>query len=164
MAEFTLRKVTPAEWQRHRAVRLAMLRESPDAFRTTYAEAMELSKQQWIDRITSNFFLQAWEGDDVVGTIGLSEGSRFGEDADTAMIFAMWVVPSARRSGVGAQLIAGAVDRARRWGKRAVLLDVVETNVAARALYERMGFLPAGVTKPFPHADGVVEIQLQRLL
>lgn len=51
------------------------------------------------------------------------------------------VSPDARRRGVGAALVRDSVQWLRRWGAREVLVNTQETNRAAMALYERLGFL-----------------------
>lgn len=47
-----------------------------------------------------------------------------------------------RDRGVGTALIAALCAEAARRGYPAIRLDVVDSNVRARALYERLGFLP----------------------
>ena len=51
------------------------------------------------------------------------------------------VDPEARGEGVGRLLMEGAVDEARRAGKRRMTLGTTERMVAARGLYEAMGFV-----------------------
>jgi ribosomal protein S18 acetylase RimI-like enzyme len=52
----------------------------------------------------------------------------------------LFVAPRARRSGLGRALVAETIARARMRGCRRIELDTAETNTAARALYESMGF------------------------
>lgn len=54
------------------------------------------------------------------------------------------VAPAARGRGVGAGLVGMIEDEARARGYAAVRLDVVDANIRARALYERLGYRPAG--------------------
>ncbi|HET9095753.1 MAG TPA: GNAT family N-acetyltransferase [Candidatus Baltobacteraceae bacterium] len=58
-----------------------------------------------------------------------------------AFIAYMAVEPSARCCGIGSRLLAAAEDWARRRGLPYMGLMVTEDNAAARALYERAGFL-----------------------
>lgn len=58
-----------------------------------------------------------------------------------AFIAYMAVEPSMRRCGIGSRLLAAAEDQARRRGLPYMGLMVTEDNAAARALYERAGFL-----------------------
>lgn len=53
----------------------------------------------------------------------------------------MAVEPSLQRHGVGAALLEAAEDEARRRGLPYMGLMVTEDNVAARALYERAGYV-----------------------
>ncbi len=53
----------------------------------------------------------------------------------------MAVEPSARRCGIGTRLLAAAEEAARLRGLPYLGLMVTEENEAARALYERAGFL-----------------------
>lgn len=47
-----------------------------------------------------------------------------------------------RGRGIGSMLLDAVFDCARREGKRAVRLEVVNTNPSAQRLYERKGFVP----------------------
>jgi ribosomal protein S18 acetylase RimI-like enzyme len=58
-----------------------------------------------------------------------------------AFIAYMAVEPSVRRCGIGSRLLAAAEDWARGRGLPYMGLMVTEDNAAARALYERAGFL-----------------------
>ena len=61
-----------------------------------------------------------------------------GEIADVA------VAPSARRRGVGRTLIERVAADLTGEGVRSLYLEVRESNAAARALYDAMGFAPVG--------------------
>lgn len=52
----------------------------------------------------------------------------------------LYVREADRRAGLGEALVAVAIDRARERGCGRIELDVAESNRAAWALYERMGF------------------------
>ena len=56
----------------------------------------------------------------------------------------MGVVPSARGRGIGARLIAEAVQRIRSVSKAAITLNVNVNNPHAMALYRRFGFTRTG--------------------
>ncbi|MDI1457857.1 GNAT family N-acetyltransferase [Streptomyces sp. ATE26] len=67
-----------------------------------------------------------------------SERSGTSEDL-TAVVSRLFVAPQARGHGIGALLIRQAVEEARRRGLHPVL-DVVLSDTAAAALYERLGW------------------------
>lgn len=87
-----------------------------------------------------------WEEDgQPVGVINVARRGA----SDIWMIGNVAVLPEYRRRGIARQLVAAALDLARARGAARVLLDVVEGNVPAFALYESMGFV---------HYTGSVEL------
>jgi ribosomal protein S18 acetylase RimI-like enzyme len=52
----------------------------------------------------------------------------------------LYVVPARRGGGLGRALMEAAMDLARERGARYMDLGTAETDVAARALYEKLGF------------------------
>jgi ribosomal protein S18 acetylase RimI-like enzyme len=52
----------------------------------------------------------------------------------------LYVIPSRRRQGLGRALMEAAIDLARERGADYMDLGTAETDVAARALYESLGF------------------------
>lgn len=58
----------------------------------------------------------------------------------TSRLAGMAVVPEARKQGVGRALMAQLLDEARARGERAMVLEVIEQNAPAVALYEKCGF------------------------
>lgn len=65
-----------------------------------------------------------------------------------------------QRKGLGSQLLCGFLDAVRQDAKaQAVYLEVRQSNVAARKLYEKMGFLQVGLRKayyPQPPEDALI--------
>lgn len=66
------------------------------------------------------------------------------EQEDVLPMDGIAVAEEVRGMGVGSALLAEIVAIARRAGKRAVRLDVVDTNPRAKALYLRRGFVVEG--------------------
>lgn len=62
----------------------------------------------------------------------------------------LFVTDANRRAGLGEALVAATIERARERGCGRIELDVSESNRAAWALYERMGF-SAGYKPPAPN-------------
>src|SRR6185312_16032238 len=69
--------------------------------------------------------------------------------SDEAEILTIAVAPDARRNGVGRALITGAARAATQVGATRLFLEVGANNAAARALYARLGFAPAGHRKGY---------------
>lgn len=59
---------------------------------------------------------------------------------DESEILNIAVTPGSRRSGLGARMLDAAMAEARVRGARKFFLEVRESNLAARALYESRGF------------------------
>jgi [ribosomal protein S18]-alanine N-acetyltransferase len=59
------------------------------------------------------------------------------------------VAPSARRKGIGEQLLEGLLHAARETHSVSVFLEVRESNAAVRALYEKLGFYETGRRKSY---------------
>jgi ribosomal-protein-alanine N-acetyltransferase len=64
--------------------------------------------------------------------------------ADEGEILTLATLPEARRRGLARALMTGAADLARERGATRLLLEVAETNSAARALYEALGYESVG--------------------
>lgn len=65
------------------------------------------------------------------------------------------VVPAMRGKGVGTQLIQAVVAHASALGFDVVCLKVVDTNLRAQRLYERLGFV-ATETKTYPYLRNIM--------
>ena len=69
------------------------------------------------------------------------------------------VAADARRRGWGSKLVQGLIDSASHVGVTAFFLEVRESNLAARALYNRAGFVENGRRKQYyrePEEDGIL--------
>ena len=71
----------------------------------------------------------------------------------------LYVVPDRRGEGLGRALMEAAIDVARSEGAREMHLSTSESDVAARALYESLGFTNRG-----GHPDGPAEYFYEREL
>ncbi|ACZ21852.1 sortase-like acyltransferase [Sanguibacter keddieii DSM 10542] len=105
-------------------------------------------------------YLGGWQQPGDLGLVALDEDDRplgavwaralpaeapgYGFVADDVPEIGMGVGAAHRGRGVGSALLAGHLDQARAQGWRALSLSVEDGNVAARALYERHGFVVVG--------------------
>lgn len=72
---------------------------------------------------------------------GMALGRAAGPEAE---LLTLAVAPEARGRGVGATLVAAYEAAALERGAEESFLEVAETNAPARALYDRLGYRPAG--------------------
>ena len=127
----------------YREVRLQALCDDPDAFLTTAADFAARPLQSVADRLEPTAhavtFGAVLDGT-LVGLLTLVR-EKSAVLAHRANVYGVSVAPAARGQGVGAALLDAAVAHARTWnGVHSLHLAVIETQAAARRLYERHGF------------------------
>ncbi len=88
-------------------------------------------------------FLVAVTEDKAVGYIGIQE--IYGEGSVTNVA----VLPEFRRNGIAKALIEKALRDAEKRNCEFLMLEVRESNAAARSLYEKLGFGAVGERKNF---------------
>jgi ribosomal protein S18 acetylase RimI-like enzyme len=81
------------------------------------------------------------------------------DDAPECYLAELYVIPSRRGSGLGRALMLGAIEHARARGATHMELNTAESDVAARALYESLGF-----SNREGKADGAVNYYYERAL
>lgn len=151
-----VRRAVPEEWEALKEVRLAALRDSPDAFGSTYEREARADESTWRGWITG----EGWDGA-VTTFVAEEEGRLFGmatahrpdDEQATVWMFAMWVRSESRGRGIGRALVEAVVDHARSLGAEVVMLRVTEGNAAATGLYASCGFIGTP-DPPEPLRDG----------
>jgi len=147
----TVRAFAPDEWRLYRDLRLRALRESPDAFGSTYAHEAQRSDSEWASRFSRG--VGSPRDLPLVAELNAEPSGlawvRIEEDAPAiAHLYQMWVAPTRRRHGAGRALLDAALAWARTAGAHTIVLDVTSGNNDAVRLYERVGFIPTGEPKP----------------
>ncbi|MBD0293101.1 MAG: GNAT family N-acetyltransferase [Jiangellaceae bacterium] len=141
-----------------RELRMAALRDSPDAFEMTYQEERTQTDQQWRER---------WASTDNAGFIASLHGAPVGiaagyfSEPDTVQLVSMWVTPAARGRGVGSTLLDAVVQWAWRCSAQQVRLWVTVGNDDAERLYAGSGFERTGEVKPLRSRPGRHEIAMR---
>jgi len=113
--------LSAGDGERLRAIRLRALRDAPQAFGTTWEEAVAQPPESW-DRQLEQLatFVATANGCD----LGLVRGAPHVQFRDAGWLISMWVAPEARRQGIGSVLVDAVVHWARVQGLDRVLLDV----------------------------------------
>ncbi len=91
----------------------------------------------------NTIYIVAKEDNNVAGYAGMYLSFEEGNITNVA------VNPSGRRKGIGEKIVRDILNRAYEKGVRDVFLEVRETNSAAIALYEKIGFKEEGIRKNF---------------
>ena len=100
-----------------------------------------------VDEATLAFMDEAFDLDLDASRIAFRDGEpvglvNLGVRGRDAWIGGVGVIASARRSGVGETLMRAVHEKARSLGIERVWLEVFDTNVGARTLYEKLGYEP----------------------
>jgi len=144
-----------------RAIRLAALADSPEAFGDTYERCVTWDEEQWAQRADEwNFYLAEQEG----RVVGMARGEVHDERPDTRWLFAMYVAPPARGTDVARRLVDTVSAWALAEGVDALHLYVSSTMARAKAFYAKSGFLTTGHTVSGGEEDPRVFEEMRRPL
>jgi GNAT superfamily N-acetyltransferase len=155
-----VQRVYAVEWRELRELRLRALADAPEAFASTLEREAAFPEDVWRQRAqggpaSTNFLARA-------GGIGVGMAAVVAEPEPGRMqLVGMWVDPDHRRRGVARALIGQAVGWSRDHQARELIAWVAEPNTAARTLYARVGFEPAGARQPLPSNPAVEELLLR---
>lgn len=139
-------------------LRLEALRTVPEAFGSSYEEALETQPEAVrakIEETDNQFVLGAYADGQIVGMAGfLRETAR--KTRHKGFIWGVYVKADYRKHGAGRALIEGIIERAHRMdGLEQIQLTVVTKNTGARNLYESLGFRSYGLERNALIVNGV---------
>ncbi|MEA2667620.1 MAG: hypothetical protein QOJ33_554 [Chloroflexota bacterium] len=140
LAELVIRRLAAADWVAFRAVRLAALRDAPEAFGSTASDAEKLDEAEWRLRLEQRAVFRAEVASQGVG---LAAGIA-GDWPNEAELISMWVAPAWRGHRVGDRLVDTVLAWAASGQFRTMCLWVATGNAPAERLYARHGFAPTG--------------------
>ncbi|PGM91404.1 GNAT family N-acetyltransferase [Bacillus cereus] len=154
-----IRLLTKEDAEKYWDLRLQALQVNPEAFVTTYEEAIR--QENPIERVASNLtsttsctFGAFNEENQLIGVVTLLTEEKEAYK-HKGHIVAMYVDTQNRRNGLARELIANAIQRAREIKLEQLNLGVVSTNEPAKKLYGSMGFKTYGIEKRALKMNGV---------
>ena len=156
--------ITPQNALIFKAVRLCALRDTPNAFGSTYEKESQLTDADWVKRAAQ------WNGERSVGFLARDGGTACGiagsfldqDDVTRAHLVSMWTAPTHRRRGIGRLLVNEILGWARLRRARTLQLMVTCNNEPAIMFYQRLGFTPTGRTEPYPNDPALIEYEMSR--
>jgi len=161
----TVHRVTPADAGRMRALRLEMLADSPLAFLETLAQAAARPHADYRRRIAqaaTGGQLAQFVADPGGRLIGHAGGTVVPEAPGATVVFAVYITPARRGTGVLGELVEAVAAWSVAMGRNELMLEVVVGNDRAIRAYERLGFADTGVRVPHPIIPGLLELQMRR--
>ena len=162
----TCRRAVSEDVQLFRRIRLQALKDSPEAFGSTYDSALERDMVSWQEQLDSTISgglrntQFAFSDDECVGIAALyrEEGVTHGD------IIMMWVSPQHRGSEAASLLVSNLLDWACDVEFETVYLNVTGSNERAVQFYKKCGFIPTGDSIDVDVARGLHGIRMAKNL
>ena len=153
-----IRALEPSDLELFYALRLRGLRESPEAFGSTFAEESVMpaeERRRHFHCTDENFVIGAFGEDGrLIGVAGFYRATHV-KLRHKGFVWGMYVPPESRGGGVGRALLTAVIARAKSLpGLEQIGLDVVTVNEAARGLYLSQGFQVYALEREAMKQDG----------
>ena len=132
---YLIRRSSESDYIALREIRLEALKDSPDAFGSTFEECEKWRPERWKEMASGNCYLAEIDGE----VVGMSTGGLNTQFPGTFWLFGMFVSPKARGTGVASELVSIVESWAREHGGTELYLHVTESMVRARAFYKKIG-------------------------
>ena len=141
-----IRPLAAVDAEIFRTLRLAALREAPEAFGSSYEEETARPLSNFAERLSApdpSLTFGAFVDDTLCGVAGFRRESGL-KTCHIGLLWGVYVAPAQRGTGLAKALVESVIAHARR---HVVILhaDVGADNHAARRLYEALGFRCYGV-------------------
>ena len=144
-----IRRLCSADAANFRALRLRALREHPEAFTSSFEDAVlrpVTDAERRLAPESQEYFWGAFADDVLVGMVGLEYHEPI-KTRHKGRVVAMYVAPEYSKQGVGRLLLDQVVAQAREDRLESLVLTVTVGNGEAERLYLRAGFTCIG-TEP----------------
>ncbi|GAA2696744.1 GNAT family N-acetyltransferase [Actinoplanes palleronii] len=166
MESSTVRRITPQDAGRMRALRLEMLADSPLAFLETLAQAAARPHDGYRDRLARSATgpeLAQFVTDPGSGPLtGHAGGTIIAEEPQVTVVFSVYLTPACRGGKLLARLVETIADWSTAAGRHELMLEVVTGNDRAVRAYEKLGFEDTGVRQPHPTVPVLTQLQMRR--
>lgn len=154
-----IKVLAPDEWLILKNIRLSALRDSPNAFLSTYEREKEYQERKWREEFSRGEWSVGIEKDTPISLVGVTRET----DSPTGQCYLeyLWVLPAFRRSGIAISMLNVVLDRLRASGIQTVYLWVLDGNEVATRLYKRVGFVSSNRRQPLPEQPWRSEEEMQ---
>ncbi|SES66852.1 Protein N-acetyltransferase, RimJ/RimL family [Oceanobacillus limi] len=145
-----VRRLNENDVKQYHKIRLEALKNSPEAFSSSYQEEIEKPIEVYRSRLAStegSITFGYEDNDQVCGVITVVKENK-AKLNHRVMIVSTYVIPEKRGQGIGKVLVQEAIQQAKRLdGIEQVYLTVANNNEKAKKLYRYFGFELFGTEK-----------------
>ncbi|NQV50864.1 MAG: GNAT family N-acetyltransferase [Candidatus Marinimicrobia bacterium] len=161
----SVRRIRSGEADLFKKLRLQALKESPDAFGSSYEETEQRSAESWVNQVESSA-----QGSDRATVIafqddlpaGLAALYRMDNTPHMGELLQVWVSPEVRGQGVAGALIDNLFDWASRNNFKTIVAGIISGNEQAVHFYEKHGFSAAeGISVGCPAGSLVLKKEIK---
>jgi GNAT superfamily N-acetyltransferase len=142
----TIRRTTAVDADRVKLIRLEALSDTPDAYGSTYPDAVVAPPSRWVEFAAS--VTPCYLALDEERPVGMASGGLFPPFPQARWLYGMYVTPQYRGTGVAERLVRTVAEWARSEGVDTLGLHVTITVERAKAFYEKLGFAAIGDPQP----------------
>lgn len=141
-SEMTIKRVSKADVEAFKQIRLEALRLEPANFASSFEDWVQLPDDEWVRRMSEPVLI-AFDKDEPVGIMGLMRqpSSRMRHRATVVMVY---VRENQRGTTTARELLKALCAEAWAEGIKQLELNVSSENPAAIRFYEREGFSQIG--------------------
>jgi GNAT superfamily N-acetyltransferase len=157
----TVRAVRAGEGPRLRELRMRAMADAAEAFGSTLEHESQQPEEHWSEMAAGGEEVGIYVAIDGESWIGMAAGLWFARERGVVQLWGMWVEPTRRGERIGERLVAAVRGWATARGARFIRLGVVDRSPAI-ALYERLGFVLTGETKPLMRDPSVLAVYMAR--
>jgi RimJ/RimL family protein N-acetyltransferase len=151
-SDLQIRRLTTSDAALYREIRLEALQKNPEAFGSTF-EKESAQSLSWFEAALDRAAIFGAFLDGTLAGIAAYGVYESAKQAHKALLWSMYVRPTARSAGLGKQLVGAVLGHARGRVEQ-VQLSVVSENESARRLYAALGFVEYGYEKRALRQDG----------
>ncbi|MDN5896271.1 MAG: GNAT family N-acetyltransferase, partial [Nocardioides sp.] len=141
-------------WQLYRDVRLAALKDAPEAFVARFEHEASYDDGFWRERMIRAHRFVAERGDELVGLVCLG---LHNEDPETGEVFGLWTAPKVRGEHAAWGLVSAAGRKAAEDGCKQLYYWAGSDNASAVGFASSFGFRPTEERRPVRVAEGATE-------
>jgi ribosomal protein S18 acetylase RimI-like enzyme len=142
-AHILVRQLEANDADDYRNIRLAALKNEPDAFGSTYDAESTRTTEEFAQRLATSTAFGAYGDGQIVGLGGFKREAG-AKDGHKAFVWGIYVDASWRGRGVASALMAAIIGSARESVEQ-LTLAVVRGNESALGLYRKFGFRVYGI-------------------